>query len=142
MISPHFVLVQQSFETIRPIAPVAADLFYAKLFDLDPSLRPMFKGDIKRQGELLMTMLGAAVKGLNDLDALIPAVKQLGARHVGYGVIDTHYATVGNALLYTLAAALGSAFTSDVRDAWLAVYSLLTNVMKQGADEAAMSIAA
>jgi len=142
MISPHFVLVQQSFEAIRPIAPVAAELFYAKLFDLDPSLRPMFKGDIKRQGELLMTMLGAAVKGLNNLDSLVPAVKKLGARHVGYGVIDAHYATVGNALIYTLEAALGPDFTIAVRDAWLAVYSLLTNVMKQGADEAAMAIAA
>ncbi|MEO8386676.1 MAG: globin family protein [Betaproteobacteria bacterium] len=142
MITQHFALVQQSFEAIRPIAPVAAELFYAKLFDLDPSLRPMFKGDIKRQGELLMTMLGAAVKSLNDLDKLVPVVKQLGARHVGYGVIDTHYATVGNALIYTLEAALGPEFTIEVRDAWLAVYSLLTNVMKQGADEAEMAIAA
>ena len=142
MTNHHFVYVQKSFEAIRPIVPVVADLFYAKLFDLDPSLRSIFKGDMKRQGTLLMTMLSAAVEGLDDLDALVPTVKKLGARHVGYGVIEMHYATVGNALIYTLEAALGAEFTSDVREAWLVVYSLLTNVMKQGAEEANLAIAA
>jgi hypothetical protein len=79
-------LVQQSFAEVKPIAATAAELFYGRLFTLDPSLRPLFKGDIVRQGQMLMSMIGAAVAGLRNLDTLAPVVRQLGARHVGYGV--------------------------------------------------------
>jgi len=129
-------LVQRSFNDVKPIAREAADLFYRRLFSLDPSLRAMFKGDMSKQGQMLMSMIGAAVAGLRDLEKLAPVVRQLGARHVGYGVRDGDYATVGDALLWTLEQGLGESFTSDVRDAWAAAYGLLAGVMQAGAKDA------
>src|SRR6187402_1030309 len=95
-------LVQDSFTSIATIADDAAILFYQKLFELDPSLKSMFRGDMAEQRKKLMQMLTAAVKGLDRLDQLVPVVEDLGRRHVGYGVADSHYDTVGAALLWTL----------------------------------------
>lgn len=128
-------LVQTSFNQVRPIAVTAAELFYNRLFTLDPSLRPMFKGDMAHQGRMLMSMLSAAVNGLTNLAALVPVVRQLGARHATYGVRDEHYATVGSALVWTLEQGLGDAFTLDVRKAWTAAYGVLANTMQAGAKE-------
>ena len=126
-------LVQESFVSVRPIAKVAAELFYARLFELDPTLRPLFKGDMEVQGRMLMNMLGAAVGGLSNFVALQPILKDLGARHVNYGVQDQHYATVGSALIWTLEQGLGEQFTAAVRDAWLVAYTQMSGVMLQGA---------
>jgi hemoglobin-like flavoprotein len=129
------VLVQESFAAVLPIADDAAALFYRRLFELDPSLERMFKGDMTEQRRKLMQMLTAAVKGLNRLDQLVPVVEDLGRRHAGYGVADSHYDTVGAALLWTLEKGLGSAFTPEVKDAWIAVYGLLASTMKNAAKE-------
>ena len=129
-------LVQNSFATVATIADDAAVLFYQRLFELDPSLRPMFRADMTEQRKKLMQMLTAAVKGLDRLEQLVPVVKDLGRRHCGYGVTDAHYDTVGKALLWTLQAGLGKAFTPEVKDAWVAVYTLLATTMKDAAREA------
>lgn len=99
--------------------------FYGRLFELDPSLRPMFKGDLTEQGRKLMQVITFAVRSLKNLDAIVPAVEALGIRHVAYGVKAEHYDTVGAALLWTLGQGLGDAFTPEVKDAWPAVYGLL-----------------
>ena len=132
-------LVQESFEKVRPIAETAANLFYNRLFTLDPSLRGLFRGDMNEQGRKLMQMIAVAVKGLSHLEALVPAVEELGRRHAGYGVIDAHYETVGSALLWTLERGLGADFTPEVKEAWTVVYGLLTDVMQRGAKTASMS---
>jgi hemoglobin-like flavoprotein len=129
------VLVQESFAAVMPIADDAAALFYRRLFELDPSLQRMFRGDMTEQRRKLMQMLTAAVKGLDRLDQLVPVVEELGRRHVGYGVADAHYDTVGAALLWTLEKGLGNAFTSETKDAWIAVYGLLAGTMKNAAKE-------
>ncbi len=126
-------LVQSSFAKVAPIADQAADLFYDRLFTLDPSLRPLFKPDMREQKRALMGMLAVAVAGLDRLEALVPAVQKLGARHAGYGVKDEHYATVGSALIWTLEQGLGDDFTAETRDAWLAVYTVLAETMKDAA---------
>src|SRR5262245_1650758 len=126
------ILVQDSFEKVRPIAEVAADLFYDRLFTLNPSLRALFRGDRKEQGRKLMHMIGVAVKGLDRLDQLVPAVEELGRRHGGYGVQTEHYDTVGAALLWTLERGLGAEFTLEVQEAWATVYALLAGVMQRG----------
>lgn len=126
-------LVQDSFTQLIPISLEAGDLFYEKLFKLDPTLRSMFKKDIKQQGQKLMTMIGTAVMLLNDLNKLLPIAKSLGERHVGYGVKDKHYAIVGEALVWTLREGLGEAFTDETEKAWLAVYHQLSLVMKEAA---------
>ena len=136
MNSEQINLVQASFAEVRPIATVAAELFYTRLFVLDPSLRPMFRGDLAHQGRMLMAMLNSAVNGLTQLDTVVPVVRQLGARHAKYGVRDEHYATVGSALLWTLEQGLGDKFTPAVRDAWAAAYDMLAGVMQIGAIEA------
>jgi hemoglobin-like flavoprotein len=126
-------LVQTTFATLVPIADHAAALFYDRLFEIDPSLRPLFKGDLGEQGKKLMQMIGVAVNGLDTLDQLVPAVKDLGRRPAGYGVTDAHYDTVASALLWTLEKGLGSAFTPDVKAAWTTVYTVLATTMKAGA---------
>ena len=137
MNAKQIALVQSSFTRVAPIAETAAELFYQRLFELDPSLRPMFRGDMKDQGKKLMAMLGSVVGGLRHLDRLVPGVRALGARHVDYGVRDEHYDTVGAALLWTLDQGLGDAFTDEVCDAWTAAYTLLATTMKDAAAEAA-----
>jgi len=127
------MLVQSSFEKVVPIAPRAADLFYSRLFELDPTLRPMFSDDLTEQKKKLMQMLAAAVEGLDDLNVLVAVLQELGVRHAGYGVEDDHYDTVGVALLWTLEQGLGPAFTPATKEAWVAVYGLLASTMKAAA---------
>ncbi|MEO6746838.1 MAG: globin family protein [Caldimonas sp.] len=137
-------LVRDSWSAVERIGVPAAALFYARLFELDPSLRALFKGDLGIQGKRLLAMIKAAVDGLDRVDQLLPVVHALGQRHGGYGVRDAHYATVGTALLWTLDRGLGSAFNVDVRDAWTAVYGTLAAAMQHGArsDRAAPALAA
>lgn len=134
MMTPRQVeLVQSSFQKVLPIADVAAGLFYARLFELDPSLQKLFKGDMKRQGGMLMSMIASAVRGLKDPNGLIPVLTMLGKRHTGYGVVDAHYTTVAEALLWTLKQGLGEEFTQEVKEAWTAAYMMMATVMQQGA---------
>jgi hemoglobin-like flavoprotein len=128
-------LVQSSFARVEPIADTAAALFYTRLFELDPSLRLMFKGNMIEQGHKLMTTLKIVVNGLTRLEALVPAVQALGRRHVGYGVTEAHYETVAEALLWTLHQGLGEDFTPDVAAAWSTAYGILADVMKAAAAE-------
>lgn len=126
-------LVQQSWAKVSPIADQAADLFYGRLFELDPSLRSMFPDDMSEQKKKLMTMIGVAVGGLTKLEEIVPAVQSLGKRHTGYGVKDEHYDTVGSALVWTLGQGLGEEFSPDVESAWIKVYTLLADTMKNAA---------
>lgn len=123
--------VKQSWALVLPIAPQAADLFYAHLFALDPALQPLFKGDMRAQGQKLMQMIGAAIGKLDELETLVPILQGLGRRHAGYGVEPAHYATVGAALLQTLSQGLGEAFTPDTRQAWTQVYGVMAETMMQ-----------
>lgn len=130
-------MVQDTWKQVEPMAETAAALFYARLFELDPSLKKLFRGSMKAQGKKLMSMIGTAVKGLDDLDALVPAVQALGQRHAAYRVTEAHYDTVAQALLETLAKGLGPAFTPAVKEAWTETYVTLATVMKQAARKAA-----
>lgn len=125
----HITLVQSSWQRCLPIIDTAANLFYERLFTLDPSLRSLFPTDMADQKKKLMTMITAAVAGLNDLNALVPVVQALGRRHLAYRVEARHYPIVGQALLDTLATGLGPAFTPEVKDAWTVVYGVLADTM-------------
>jgi hemoglobin-like flavoprotein len=130
-------LVQESFEKVVPIADAAAALFYGRLFDLDPALESLFKGDMNEQGRKLMQMIGVAVKSLDRLEQVLPAVRALGARHAGYGVREKDYDTVGGALIWTLRKGLGEDFTPETEAAWAEVYTTLAGVMKDAQAAAA-----
>jgi hemoglobin-like flavoprotein len=126
-------LVQTSYVPVEGLGAAAGQLFYAQLFALDPTLRGLFRGDMDAQARKLMQMITVAVHGLSDVETLKPALVALGARHRNYGVLPAHYGTVGAALLATLAAGLGDAFTPEVREAWTDCYGLLAGTMQAGA---------
>ncbi|WP_280152232.1 globin family protein [Piscinibacter sp. XHJ-5] len=135
----QITLVRRSFDLVASIAPQAAALFYANLFEADPALRRLFRGDIAQQGARLMAMLGQAVRMLDRPVHLAPALRSLGARHGGYGVEPQHYRSVGAALLKTLSQGLGEAFTPEVEQAWIAVYGVVTHHMLEGQTAAAVA---
>ncbi len=130
-------LVQTTFAKVEPIAETAAELFYGRLFELDPSLQPLFTGDIAEQGKKLMATLKVAVNGLTKLETIVPTVQIMGQRHREYGVKERDYDTVGAALLWTLEQGLGDDFTTDVHDAWAATYTLIADVMQEAARQQA-----
>lgn len=125
--------VQASWAQVEPIAPQAAALFYVNLFEQDPALQGLFKGNMEEQGRRLMQMIGLAVGKLDDLATLVPVLQSLGLRHAGYGVQDSHYATVGAALLKTLSQGLGDAFEPATREAWTRVYGVIAQTMTAAA---------
>lgn len=126
-------LVQESFAKVVPIADTAADLFYDRLFEIAPEVRPLFPAELAEQKKKLMQMLSAAVGGLHKLDTILPAVEALGRRHVAYKVEPGHYDLVGAALLWTLEKGLAEGFTPEVKEAWTVVYDALAGVMKKAA---------
>ncbi len=133
----QIVLVQQSFVKVEPIAGPAADIFYKRLFEIAPQVRPLFPDDMKEQKRKLMTMLGVAVNGLNRLDTILPAVQELGRRHIGYGAQPEHYSVVGEALFFTLGQGLGDDFDEETSAAWSEAYGLLSGAMIAAGQEAA-----
>ena len=137
MTPEHARLVTETWNQVAPIADTAATLFYDKLFELDPALRPLFPDSLAEQKKKLMMTLGFAVGSLNRPDTLLPAVRELGRRHAGYGVKDEHFATVGAALLWTLEKGLGEAWTPDVAAAWAEVYGVVAATMQEGMAAAA-----
>src|SRR4030095_13691998 len=129
MTPQQIALVRESFAKVVPIREQAAALFYERLFATDPSTRPLFRGDMKSQGAKLMAAIGAVVKSLDRIDAMLDDLPALPRRHDRYGVREEHYASVGAALLWTLEQGLGFGFTPDVRDAWATAYGLLSSAM-------------
>lgn len=126
-------LIQSSFSKVVPIADTAAEIFYAKLFEYDPSLKALFKSDMKNQGNKLMMTLKAAVGSLNDLNNLVPVLENLAKKHITYGVKVEDYTPVGNALLFALQQGLGDDFTVETRNAWVEMYKVVANVMRSAA---------
>lgn len=122
-------LVQSSFAKVAPIADTAAALFYDRLFAIAPPVKQMFKGDMAEQGRKLMATLAVVVNGLGNLEAILPAASALARRHISYGVKPSHYASVGEALLWTLEKGLGDAWTADTAMAWTAAYGTLSGFM-------------
>ena len=125
----QILLVQASFDLVRPIAAQAAETFHNRLFEIAPHYRHMFKNDIRKHGAMLMSTLGLAVGSLNNLEKILPAVRALGQRHAGYGVTAEHYQPVAEAFLWTLEFYLGEEFTPALKEAWVEAYTTLAGVM-------------
>jgi hemoglobin-like flavoprotein len=122
-------LVQQSFAQVAPIADKAAEIFYDRLFEVAPAVKPLFSGDMAEQRRKLMATLAVVVGGLSDLPSVLPAASALAKRHVDYGARPEHYPVVGDALLWTLARGLGPQWTPEVAAAWTAAYTTLSGFM-------------
>lgn len=129
-------LVQDSFKKVEPIAATAGDMFYNRLFEIAPEVRPMFADNIEEQRDKLMSMLGTAVANLHQVETILEPVKALGVKHLDYGVKDEHYDTVGEALIWTLQEGLKEDFTPEVKEAWIETYGTVSSVMKDAASEA------
>ncbi|MBL8468746.1 globin family protein [Methyloversatilis discipulorum] len=126
-------ILKSSWAKVVPIKDTAAELFYGKLFELDPAVKPLFKGDMKEQGRKLMAAINTVVNGVDNLGPMVPVLQDMGKRHVAYGVTDAHYDTVGAALIWTLGQGLGDAFTPDVKEVWVGAYTTISGVMKEAA---------
>ena len=129
----QITLIQESFKKVAPISDAAAEIFYTRLFEIAPEVKPFFKGDIKEQGSKLMATLGVVVNGLRDLDKIVPVAQELAVKHIDYGVTAEHYTPVGEALIYTLDKGLGDDFTPELKDAWVGAYTTLSGVMIEAA---------
>ena len=126
-------IVSETFPLIREMAIPVSLLFYGRLFDLDPSLRQLFKIDLKEQSKKLVATLDALVEGIDDWERIVPALRELGQRHAGYGVKEEHYDTVCSALVWAFGQALQPGFDNEVRAAWTAVIQAVNEQMKMGA---------
>ena len=133
MESRSIKLVQQSFESVAGLGEKAAEIFYGELFEIDPSLKKMFKGDMVEQRRKLLAALALVVRSLHAPQNIIEPVKKLAVKHVGYGVEPVHYTYVGNALLRTLKKGLADKFTPELREAWIEAYATLADIMKEAA---------
>src|SRR5258707_3843585 len=129
MTRDQVTLVQESFARVAPISDTAATIFYDRLIEVAPSVKPMFPADMTEQRKKLMATLAFVVHGLGNLETVLPAASALATRHVSYGAKAEHYPVVGAALLWTLEKGLGEAWTPDLKDAWTAAYGTLSGFM-------------
>jgi hemoglobin-like flavoprotein len=136
MSPPQVHLIRKSFAELQRHQHVSALVFYRRLFELDPTLRPLFKGDIEEQSRKLMDMLAALISLLESPLGLELELREMGLRHASYGVKEAHYATVGQALMDMLAETLTKDFTPEVREAWVKLYQAVATTMQAGASPA------
>jgi nitric oxide dioxygenase len=134
--SEQVALVQSSFQKVLPIADVAGELLYGRIFALAPETRALFADDIRPQAKRLMAAVKLAVDGLDRLEEVAPYLVKLGGRHLRYGVRPEHFDVGGDALLWTLEQGLGDAFTPDVREAWAAAWNIVAGAMLAGMRDA------
>jgi hemoglobin-like flavoprotein len=127
-------LVRDSYDAVQELSGPLAMLFYGRLFELDPSVRPLFKTDLREQGRKLMATLDALVTGLEQFDRLRPLLHELGRKHVAYGARPAHYLTLRAALIWALARALDEEFDRETKDAWAAVIEAVAQEMLVGAE--------
>ena len=127
-------LVKVTWARVIPVSDLASEMFYDRLFDQYPEIRPMFEGvDLPEQRNKLIKAINMVVMSLERIETLIPSIRELGQRHLAYGVEDHHYTQVGEVLLWTLAAGLKDAWSDEAKTAWTNAYTLLTDVMIEGA---------
>ncbi len=129
MTPDQITLIQESFTKVAPISDAAAEIFYARLFEIAPEVKPYFKNDMTEQGAKLMATLSVVVNGLRDLEKIVPVAQKLAVKHVDYGVKAEDYTQVGSALIYTLGQGLQDDFTPELQEAWVQAYTTLSGVM-------------
>jgi hemoglobin-like flavoprotein len=134
MHADEIALVRSSWAKVSETADETGALFYKRLFQANPELRPLFKGEMDEQGHKLMRMIDRAVGALDDLEPLDRVIRMMGARHSGYGVCDDDYIKFGAALMWTLERDLGDDFTPATRAAWASVFRDLAGLMQEGAE--------
>jgi hemoglobin-like flavoprotein len=129
--------LETSFDHIAPRGDELMDVFYARLFAVAPSVKPLFAGtDLKRQKAMLLAALVLLRRSLRDLESVTPALRELGARHVRYGALPQHYPVVGEVLISSMAQVAGEAWTPEYELAWTEAFTIVAGVMLEGAESA------
>ena len=135
--------LETSFDLVAPRADELMDTFYARLFAAAPAVKPLFAGtDLRRQKAMLLGILVLLRKSLRDLDAIVPKLRELGARHVAYGAEPGHYAVVGQVLIGSMAEIAGDAWRPQYGEAWAAAFDVVAGAMLEGAASAELADAA
>ena len=136
MTQKQIEIVKSSWLLVADIDPaVVGNLFYNRLFELEPQVKEMFRKPINEQSKKLLAMIGYVIAKLDNLDSILPEVTKLAQRHVDYGVQPFHYKIVGEALLWTLEKGLGKNWNEETEESWTACYSLLSNAMVTAVEE-------
>jgi hemoglobin-like flavoprotein len=135
--------LETSFDIVAPHGEALVDVFYARLFAVAPAVEPMFAAtDLRRQKSMLLATLVLLRKSLRNLDAIVPALRGLGARHVAYGARPEHYPVVGEVLIASMADVAGDAWRTEYERAWAAAFDVVAGVMLEGAAAAELDMAA
>jgi len=135
--------LETSFDIVAPRGDDLMDVFYARLFDAAPAVRPLFAStDLRRQKAMLLGALVLVRKSLRDLDAIVPALHKLGARHVSYGARAKHYPVVAAVLIASMAEIAGPAWRPHHERAWNAALTVVAGAMLEGAAAAELDMAA
>jgi hemoglobin-like flavoprotein len=129
----QITLIRESLKAIGESSHPLGLLFYGHLFELDPSLRSMFKSDLLSQSKKLTDTLSAIADSLGDPARVRPILHNLGRRHVDYQVRPEHYPVVSEALLWALRQVLQQDFDTETRQAWTAALQLINEEMLRGA---------
>jgi hemoglobin-like flavoprotein len=136
-------VLETSFDLVAPRGDDLMHTFYARLFATAPAVRPLFEGtDLRRQKAMLLRALVLLRRSLRDLDAILPTLRELGARHVAYGAMASHYPVVGAVLIASMAQIAGDAWRPEYEDAWAEAYSVVSGAMLDGAADAELRAAA
>lgn len=132
-------LILTSFTRIVPIAEETGELFFSRLFEIAPYVRPMFKEDLKVQGRRFMLSLAMIVHNLESAEIITPMLQKLGRDHRSHGVTFGHYDIAASALLWTLERCLGGEFTDEVRNSWISLYTYVSGIMKKAAEDVSLA---
>ena len=134
--------LETSFDLVAPRGDELMDEFYSRLFAAAPAVRPLFPDDLQRQKTMLLGALVLLRKSLRNLDAIVPKLRELGARHVAYGARPEHYPVVGAVLIASMAAIAGDDWKPEHESAWGAAFEIVAATMIDGAAQAELGAAA
>jgi len=134
--------LETSFDLVAPRGDELMDEFYSRLFAAAPAVRRLFPADMQKQKNMLLAALVLLRKSLRDLDAVVPTLRKLGAKHVAFGAQPEHYPVVGGALIGAMAAIAGNDWKPEYGSAWGAAFEIVAATMLEGAAEVELEAAA
>ena len=135
--------LETSFDVVAPRGAGLVQVFFTRLFAAAPAVEELFAGtDLPRQRVMLLRTLVLLRKALHDLDAIVPALRALGARHVAYGARPEHYPVVADVLIAAMAEVAGAAWEPRYERAWSAALAVVSGAMLEGAKTAKEDAAA
>jgi hemoglobin-like flavoprotein len=128
-------LIDDAAEVVENCSYDFGAAFYTTLFELSPHTRALFPEDLSVQQGKVVDELAFLIEAARDLDTFVDRARDLGRRHVDYGVHSADYELVGVALTAALRDCMGDGWTDAHEAAWTKLYVLIANVMREGATD-------